>query len=261
MICNTFIERKTNMKKQRILIITLLIASIFILSACQVFPWFSVVRGSGTLTTESRPVSGFNAVQLDGAGRLVITQGTSESLEIQADDNLIGNLTSEVQGNTLILGYREQSWRRTILPSRPVVYTLTVTNLTQLTLNGAGDLEILSLETDSFDLAINGAGNIGIKDLSAGKLSVNLAGTGSVTVTGMVAEQSVSLDGAGNYQAGDLQTYNTAIEINGLGNGVVWATESLQVGINGGGSVSYYGSPNVSQQISGLGEVKNLGEK
>ena len=249
------------MKKKSFIITPLLIASIFILSACQFLPWFRVVRGSGTLITESRPVSGFNAVQLDGAGRLVITQGASESLEIRADDNLIGNLTSEVRGDTLILGFQEQSWRRTVLPSLPVVYTLSVTDLTRLTLNGAADMEIRSLETDSFDLAINGAGNIDIQDLSAGKLAVNFAGAGSVSVSGMIVEQAITIDGAGNYQAGDLQTMNTIIEINGLGSGVVWATETLQVNINGGGSVSYYGSPNVTQQISGLGEVKNLGEK
>lgn len=249
------------MKKRKILIITILIASIFILSACQFLPWFSVVRGSGNLTTESRPVSSFNAVQLDGAGRLVITQGASESLEIRADDNLIGNLTSEVKGDTLVLGFQEQSWRRTVLPSQPVVYTLTITNLTRLTLNGAGDLEIRSLKTETFDLAINGAGNIDIQDLSTGKLAVNFAGAGSVSVSGMTVEQAVTLDGAGNYQAGNLQTMNTSIQINGLGSGTVWATETLQVGIAGGGTVSYYGSPNVSQQITGLGEVKNLGEK
>lgn len=249
------------MSKRRILLIPVLLASVFIFSACQIFPWFSVVRGSGTRITESRDVSGFDAIQLDGAGRLVITQGPSESLEIRADDNLIGNLTSEVQENTLILGYRERSWRRTVLPSQPVVYTLTVTNLTELTLNGAGDLEIQSLETDSFELKINGAGNINIQNLSTGKLSVNLAGTASVSVNGVAAEQAVTLGGAGDYQAGDLQTYDTFIEINGLGSGTVWASETLQVNINGGGSVSYYGSPNVSQEISGLGEVKNLGEK
>lgn len=249
------------MSKKTIFFIPLLIASIFILSACQIFPWFSVVRGSGTLTTESRPVSGFNAVRLDGAGRLVITQGANETLEIRADDNLIGNLTSEVQGNTLVLGTQEGSWRRTILPSQPVVYTLTVTNLTRLTLNGAADLEIQSLEAESFDLDINGAGNFNIQDLSVGKLSVNLTGTGSVSVNGVATEQAVTIDGAGNYQAGNLQTMNTIIQINGLGSGTVWATETLQVGIAGGGSVSYYGSPNVSQQITGLGDVKNLGEK
>lgn len=249
------------MKKNNFVLIPILIASVFILSACQVLPWFNVVRGSGDITTESRPVSGFNAIQLDGAGRLVITQGATESLEIQADDNLIGDLTSEVRENTLVLGYQDRLWRRTILPSRPVVYTLTVTDLTKLTLNGAADMDIQSLETESLDLAIIGAGNIVIENLSAGKLSVNMTGAGTVKISGEAVEQAVTLDGAGNYQAADLQTWNTIIEINGLGNGVVWATETLSVNISGAGSVSYYGSPNVSQQISGLGEVSDLGEK
>jgi hypothetical protein len=249
------------MNKNRVLIAAFLVASLFILGACQILPGFGVMRGSGNLTTETRQVSGFDAVQLDGAGRLVITQGTQASLEIEAEDNLIGELTSEVRGNTLILGYRDQRWRRTIFPTRPVVYTLTVTDLTEFTLNGAADLEIGSLETSDFNLQINGAGNTVINNLSAQSLSVTIAGTGSITVSGAVTEQSVSLDGAGNYQAGDLQTQATSITINGLGNATVWAAQTLSVSINGGGSVSYYGSPDVSQQISGVGSVRNLGEK
>lgn len=249
------------MKKRNIILIPLLIASVFILSACQFLPWFRVVRGSGTMTSESRPVSGFNAIRLDGAGRLVVTQGTSESLEIQAEDNLIGQLTSTVEDNTLVLGFQEQLWRRSILPTRQIVYTLTVTDLTRFTLNGAGELDIQALETGSLVLEINGAGNIVINNLSADDLSVTLAGTGSITISGSVTSQMISLDGAGSYQAENLQSQSTTITINGLGSGVVWATQNLQVSINGGGTVSYYGSPNVSQQITGLGDVKNLGEK
>jgi len=247
--------------KKKSLAIAILVASVFILSACQFIPWINVVRGSGNVITETRPVSEFNTVRLDGAGRLVITQGASESLEIQADDNLINELSSEVQGNTLVLGYKDQPWRNTILPTRPIVYTLTVIDLTKLTLNGAGDLEIQSLETESLTVEINGAGEIDIEDLSAEGLSIVLAGTGSITVSGVVAEQDVSLDGAGNYQAEDLQTQTTVIEINGLGSGTVYATDTLEITIIGGGSVRYYGSPHVTQNITGLGEVNNLGEK
>jgi len=72
---------------------------------------------------------------------------------------------------------------------------------------------------------------------------------------------AVRLDGAGNYQGADLASRSTAIEINGLGNGIVRASETLHITINGGGTVSYYGSPQVSQSITGLGDIKNLGEK
>jgi hypothetical protein len=249
------------MKKNTLITIPFLVLSIFILSACQFLPWVSVVRGSGNLTTETRPVSEFDAIRLDGAGRLVITQGSTESLEIQAEDNLIDELTSQVEGNTLVLGYQERPWRKSILPTRPIVYTLVVTDLAKLILNGAGDIDLQSLQTDALTLEINGAGNFNITDLTADNLSVNLAGTGSIIVTGVLGEQEIILDGAGSYQAGDLQTRSTAIEINGLGSSTVWATETLDISINGGGSVSYYGSPHVTQEITGLGEVKNLGEK
>lgn len=249
------------MKKRTLLSIPLIIASIFILSACQFLPWIRVVRGSGNVITETRQVSGFSALRMDGAGRLVITQGTTESLEIQGEDNLIGELTSEVQGNTLVLGYQQQPWLKSILPTKPIVYNLTVTDLTKLTLNGAGDIEIRSLETDSLVLDINGAGKIDITEIVAEQLTVNFAGTGSITVSGVVTDQAVTLDGAGNYQAGDLQSQSTTIEINGLGNGTVYATDTLAITINGGGSVGYYGSPRVTQEITGLGDIKNLGEK
>ena len=249
------------MKKNTYIIIPLLILSVFILTACQFLPLIGVRRGSGNMTAETRPVSGFNAIRLDGAGRMVITQGTAPSLEIQAEDNLINLLTSEVQENTLVLGYQERLWRRSIIPTRPIQYNLTVTDLAQLTLNGAGDLEIQSLQTDTLVIEINGAGNIVIEDLSAENLTVNLAGTGSIKVTGAVSNQVINLDGAGNYQGGDLQTQSTSIKISGLGNVTVWAAETLQVTIAGGGSVSYYGAPQVTQEITGLGEVRNLGEK
>ncbi len=249
------------MKKTNLFLIPLLVSTIFILSACQMLPWISVERGSGNIIAETRPVSGFHAIQLDGAGRLLITQGASESLEIQADDNLIDDLASNVRGGTLVLGYEEKPWRKTIIPSQSVVYTLTVINLDQLTINGAADLDMQSLETESLELAVNGAGTIMIHDLSTGKLAVNMAGAGSVSISGEAVEEAVSIDGAGTYRAGDLQSRDSLIEINGLGTGVVWALDTLRVNITGAGSVSYYGSPELSQQITGLGDVNRLGDK
>lgn len=249
------------MKKKSVFLIPLLILSVFILSACQFLPWFGARRGSGNLMTETRQVSGFDAIRLDGAGRMEITQGTTPSLEIQAEDNLINLLTSEVMDNTLVLGYQDQIWRRTIIPTRPINYTLTVTDLSSLFLNGAGDIRIQSMQSDTLLIEINGAGNIVIEDLSADNLRVTLAGTGSINISGVVSDQVINIDGAGNYQGAELQTQTTSIKISGLGNGTVWATDTLQVTIAGGGNVSYYGAPQVSQEITGLGRVRNLGEK
>jgi hypothetical protein len=248
------------MKTNRTFATAILIITVLVLSACRL-PFVDVKRGSGVLVTETREVSGFSEVRLDGAGQLMITQGETESLEIEAEDNIIGELTSEVRGQTLVLGFQDQFLRSTIIPTKGITYTLSVTDLTAITFNGAGDLEMDSLDTSSLELVINGAGQINLDDLTADSLTVQITGTGTISISGQVPAQSVTIDGAGNYQAGDLQTSSTTIDINGLGNGTVWTTDTLDITIDGGGTVNYYGDPSLTQEINGVGDINSRGEK
>ena len=248
------------MNKKYFWTLSLMIIASVVLSACQL-PFVDVVRGSGNLVTETREVSGFNKIRLDGAGRLVVTQGSSESLEIEAEDNIIGELTSDVQGDTLILGFQDQPWQTSLIPTEIITYNLMVTDLTDITFNGAGDFTMDSLETSTLNLDINGAGQYNIADLMADSLSVEITGTGTISIGGQVETQTVDIDGAGNYQAGDLETTSTEITINGLGNGTVWATDTLEITINGAGNLNYYGNPSVTEDVSGAGDINNQGEK
>ncbi len=248
------------MKKKLILILSLLVITSSLLSACQL-PFTRVVQGSGVVVSETRDVSGFNAITLNGVGRLDIIQGGSESLEIEAEDNILKELTSDVQAGTLTLGYQDSFWVSSVIPTKEIVYTLTVVDLTELTINGAGDVDIESLQTDTMAMTINGAGQVEIDDLTAETLSVQISGTATIELAGQVTRQTVNIAGAGNYQAGDLQSSTASVKVEGLGNARVWAVETLTITISGSGAVSYYGSPELSQEISGLGDITHLGDK
>jgi len=250
------------MKKRYLLTLSLLILCSLALSACQIpFVNVSVVRGSGDMKTETREVSGFNQIRLDGAGLLVISQGETESLEIKAEDNILPELTSDVRGSLLVLGTQEGFWKNTVMPTERIVYTLTVKDLQKITVNGAADIEIGKLETSSIEIDFNGAGKISIEDLNAESVDVTIAGTGNVELAGEVDSQMITIAGAGNVKAGDLLTSTTTIEVSGFGNATIWVTETLDVTINGGGSLSYYGTPSVTQDINGAGNITSLGEK
>lgn len=251
------------MNKKHVLNLSILIILGFLLSACEIpFINVSVVRGSGEITSENRDVEPFKEIRLEGAGQMVISQGETHSLEISAEDNIIEELTSEVVGDTLILGYRDQSWRRTVIPTEVIRYELTVTDLVNITLNGAGEVTMEELETESFEVAINGAGRIDINQLiDVENLGVEITGAGTISLAGEADNQTITIDGAGNYRAGDLHTNTTEIEINGLGNATVWTDESLDIAINGAGNLTYYGSPDVTQNITGAGDIDNRGEK
>lgn len=248
------------MNKKTFLTISIFTIMSLVLSACQA-PNFNIVRGSGNVITEQRDVSGFDEVKLNGAGKIIITQGSEEFLEIEAEENIIDELTSDVEGDILTLGYTNRFWRRSIIPNQSITYYLHVIDLEEITLNGANTLEIDAFETNSLEIVLNGAGRVDVDELLAENLDVYIAGTGTVTIAGQVADQTINIDGAGNYQAGNLQTNNTTIEIDGLGNGTIWAIDFLDITINGGGSINYYGTPSVSQDINGLGDISNKGEK
>ena len=79
----------------------------------------SVVSGSGQVASETRPVSGFTGIDLSGTGEVIIEQGETESLTIEADDNVLPVLTSEVEDSVLRL---DQKPRTTVQTRNPIRY-------------------------------------------------------------------------------------------------------------------------------------------
>lgn len=208
-----------------------------LLTACNgVLGWArnsEVVSGSGTVTTETREVSGFTAVTLQGFGKVIIDQDGSESLTITADDNFLPHLKTAVRGNTLYISNPDN-----------VVFT----NVTEMT------FRISAAALNAVELS--GAGSMEISNLNTENWRVELPGAGSITVAGQSNSQTVALNGAGSYNAAELVSQQATITSNGAGSAVVQVNDRLDVTINGIGSVEYIGNPTVTQEINGLGSVR-----
>ncbi|OGO16907.1 MAG: hypothetical protein A2Z14_01960 [Chloroflexi bacterium RBG_16_48_8] len=65
---------------------------ILVLISCDI----QTIQGSRNIITEARDVGGFNRIELEGMGKVILTQGEEESLTIEADDNLMEYITTEV---------------------------------------------------------------------------------------------------------------------------------------------------------------------
>jgi hypothetical protein len=222
----------------------------------------NLIRGSGEIVSEARDVSGFEAVALLGSGEVIITQGESEGLVIEADDNLLPLITSEVRGGTLELGFDRANWADVIQPSTPILYMVAVRDLNALDLAGSGRIEAASLSAESLRLTISGSGDIALEQVSASELNAALPGSGNMLLTGEAERQVVSLAGSGTYEAGDLESQSAEVTLSGSGNVTVWVREALDVRLSGSGTVNYFGTPAVGQRdISGSGDINPMGEK
>lgn len=56
----------------------------------------TVINGSGNSATERREVSDFDSVSLAGDGALVLTQDGTESLVVEADDNILPVIATDI---------------------------------------------------------------------------------------------------------------------------------------------------------------------
>ena len=245
--------------------------------ACSlIFP--NTIQGSGKIVTESVDVSGFDRISLDGSANVYIKQGQAESLTVEADDNILPLLESTVQAGELVLTTKPN---QSINPSKPIVYRITVKELSGISLRGSGSFFVSPVESNAMDISVLGSGDINLEDLTTEKLSLTLSGSGTIAIARLTAtsvdasvkgsgdielagtadSQTVSFSGSGSYQAGDLQTETTEVSIPGSAEVTVWATDALKASIDGSGTISYYGQPSVDQSGGGSGTLKSLGEK
>lgn len=216
------------------------------------------VTGSGDVVTENRDVSGFDVIEFNTVGELLISQGEQESLSIEAEENILEHIRTEVRGGTLVIDVDDAV---SLDLNAPITYTVVVTDLREFKLNGLGNVKLDGLQADELELDMHGAGNLEARGLTADRLEVELSGLGSVTPVGAVDELVVSIPGSGNFSGADLQSRTARVRVSGLGNATVWVTGRLDVEISGAGNVSYYGSPDVTQDVSGLGRVERRGDK
>jgi putative autotransporter adhesin-like protein len=190
-------------------------------------------NGSGNVTSESRDVSGFNEVELNGVGNLSIQQTGSESLTVEAEEDAIPKIKAEVVNNRLVIGPKPNT---TVNTTEPINYKLTVKDLNALKLSGSGKVNAEGIDTD--------------------KLAVTVNGAGEVKMAGRAESQDVHISGSGNYQAGDLESKAAKIALGGSGSATVNASDELDTKVSGSGSVEYTGDPTVSQDVSGAGRVR-----
>ncbi len=213
------------------------------------------------LVTQSRNVRGFHEIDLSAPARLILKQGTRESLTMRTDRRLVPFITTVVRGGRLDIDWDERRSprdRRDWACMHETVIEVTVVRLSALEVSGAGSVEAAALTGKNLDLDLTGAGSVRIGRLSLTGLDVDITGAGSFKAAGQVARQKVEISGAGSYDGERVTCRDAVVDISGTGSAKVNASASLDVDISGMGSVQYAGNPRIRREISGMGSLARL---
>src|SRR5687767_1504085 len=95
------------------------------------------VRGNGNVITQDRSVGSFAGVHSHGFFDVHVSSGPTQSVKIEAEDNLQEYIETSIEGNTLRIDTRDGYSLR---PKRDVNVYITSPNYDMVRLSGSGDI-------------------------------------------------------------------------------------------------------------------------
>lgn len=218
------------------------------------WPGWRTAVGAGT-ALETRAVSGFDSVRLDGFGDLFIEQTQREHLELEAEPAVLARIVTEVRQRRLHIGFAPGNLQTRL----PVRFRLELKSLVDCESLGSGDIRIGRLTTPELSLSLRGSGDLHLAQLNARKLSVLSEGSGNVEIGGGTVQlQHIVLGGSGDYGAVRLASREAEVALSGSGEMRLAAADRLVATLSGSGDLHYLGAPRITQAIRGSGELRRL---
>lgn len=241
----------------RVCLVTLFILSAVGLSGClegfglrstsdgignDIFHFKRMVVGTGNSVRETRNLEHFSRVILSEEGDLQIKGGEYEQLMIEAEDNLLGYLVSEVNDGSLDIKKRPDNVQ--LDATKPIRYTLTVSSLDTLIVKNSGAVEITEVNGMHFKLKISGSGGVQINSLAVDTLDIEITGSGNLTISeGSVNEQTIRLSSSGNYEGKNVASKRAEVKLSSSGDATVNVLDSLIASTTSSGNIYYTGNP------------------
>ena len=224
----------------------------FTISGCIIINGKSV-QGSGNIITATREVSEFHKIHLKGSGKVFLTPGEKQALEIKTDDNIMPLIETDVSADKLTIS----DGNNHLSPTKLEVY-ITVENLEGVAISGSGNISSRDrFVADAFYAEIRGSRELEL-EVETGKLTSEISGSGSIRLSGKALVYTASISGTGKINAFGVEAENVSIKISGSGDCSIYASESLDAKISGSGDVYYKGRPRIHSKISGSGSLTSM---
>ncbi len=214
----------------------------------------SSIKGEGAIVKKEIQLAAFDGIVLSIDADVILTQGKTQKVVIEGQQNIIDNIKKDVKGDSWKIDYDKNVKglkEVTIYITMPMIEDIVMSGCgtisTQGSFSGLGDVDIVMsgsgefnfiMEAEDVDLAMSGSGN------------VNLSGSGK--------SFDVAISGSGDIKASTFVVSECDIAISGSGNVMVNVKGDLDVVISGSGDVKYKGDAKVQSRIVGSGNLVKM---
>jgi len=241
--------KKVNIRK--VLNFTMILAFMLMLQSGCIYG-FTGIKGDGNVVKQERQLDSFSALDVGGAFKVFLTQGDKEFAIVEADENLLDVITTEVRGRTLVIKTSED-----IRDSEALNIYLTFKDLEELEISGACHLTGENkMNFGDLDMDCSGASDIDIK-LGAQNLTMDLSGASQIEIYGSAESVDLDLSGASHLDAYDLEVEIYNADISGAAHAKIFVSKELSAEVSGAASLKYKGDPMIKDHdVSGAASMK-----
>jgi len=191
----------------------------------------SGIRGTGKREVQKRTVTAFTSISTEGAFNIEVKCQKELGVEVEADENILPLVTTEVSTNVLYLKNTANYSVR-----EPVTIRISVPDIEGLTVSGAGTIDISDMKNDKFEIDSSGAP--------------------SIKVSGVTKLVDIDTSGAARIDTHNLRASHAIVDSKGVSKVDLDVRDQLDVKISGPSFVTYEGDPTVNQSISGPGKLQ-----
>jgi hypothetical protein len=235
--------------------ITVLITTYLIIllttSSCFV-EGLSGIKGSNNVVSEDRTISSnFESIKVSQGIIVHLTQGNSTEINVEADDNIIDLLITEVKNNELKIYFEKNVYRA---KARNVY--LTTKDISQIrTSSGAQVITENTIQTTSLELDSSSGSGIKIR-VNANEINSESSSGSTIKIEGKTTKFSAKSSSGSAIKANELNTTNANVKASSGSNIDINVSGQLTAKASSGGDIDYEGNPtNIDKDTSSGGSV------
>jgi len=215
------------------------------------------VSGNGNVQTQNRELGSFSGIDVDNALSVTLKQDATQSVRIEADENLQKYIHVEVKDGILHVWQENNT---SISPSKKIKVFVSAPTINKLDVSGASELltDGRLTATSPLEIDLSGASSMNL-DIKAPSVNIDVEGASGLTIRGETRDLDADASGASTIRAYDLLAENTKADASGASHADVFASVKIEADASGASGIRYKGNATVNNvHESGAGSVKKV---
>lgn len=219
-------------------------------SSC-VIEGFTGIRGNGDVITENRKLNeNFDAIKVQQGINVYLTQGSQVEMTVEADDNIMDLLITEVRNGELKIYFEKNVNKAT----RNVYLTAEDINKIK-TSSGASVNSENTISSKNLELSSSSGSSITLK-VNAEEINSSTSSGAQMELLGTTEYLSAKASSGSHIDAEDLKSINALAKASSGANIDLYVERSLTAKASSGGDIDYVGNPhNVNRDTSSGGSI------